>query len=343
MTWPSWPPGWNTTPEWMNIMTEADETRSGKSETPFEQILANDIARELLQEQRRARRWGIFFKSLLALYLFAFLVVYLSDRWQTEAAGLGMGGKLTAVVDIDGVLSSSSQASADNIIAGLRAAFKNKNTAGVILRINSPGGSPVVAGYVNDEIYRLRKKHPDIPVYAVIQDICASGGYYIAAAADKIYADKASIVGSIGVIMSGFGFVDAINKLGIERRVLHAGKHKDFMDPFAPLNKQEVEHVNTMLNNIYQQFIAVVKKGRGNRLKGDDRIFSGLVWTGAKAKELGLVDGLGSASYVAREVIGVDNMVNFTHRESYFDRFAQRLGTSMADRLYTSIKPELVQ
>jgi len=254
-----------------------------------------------------------------------------------------MGGKLTAVVDIDGVLSSSSQASADNIIAGLRAAFKNKNTAGVILRINSPGGSPVVAGYVNDEIYRLRKKHPDIPVYAVIQDICASGGYYIAAAADKIYADKASIVGSIGVIMSGFGFVDAINKLGIERRVLHAGKHKDFMDPFAPLNKQEVEHVNTMLNNIYQQFIAVVKKGRGNRLKGDDRIFSGLVWTGAKAKELGLVDGLGSASYVAREVIGVDNMVNFTHRESYFDRFAQRLGTSMADRLYTSIKPELVQ
>ena len=324
-------------------MAEADETRSGKSQVQFEQILANDIARELLREQRRARRWGIFFKSLLALYLFAFLVAYLSDRWQTEVAGLGMGGKLTAVVDIDGVLSSSSQASADNIIAGLRAAFKNKNTAGVILRINSPGGSPVVAGYVNDEIYRLRKKHPDIPVYAVIQDICASGGYYIAAAADKIYADKASIVGSIGVIMSGFGFVDAINKLGIERRVLHAGEHKDFMDPFAPLNKKEVEHVDTMLNNIYQQFIAVVKKGRGNRLKDDDRIFSGLIWTGDKALDLGLVDGLGSASYVAREVIGEENMVNFTHRESYFDRFAQRLGTALADRLYASIKLNLIQ
>ena len=324
-------------------MTEADETQSGKSQVQFEQILASDIARELLHEQRRARRWGIFFKSLLALYLFAFLAVYLADRWQTEAAGLGMGAKHTAVVDIDGVLSSDSQASADNIIAGLRAAFKNKNTAGVILRINSPGGSPVVAGYVNDEIYRLRKKHPDIPVYAVIQDICASGGYYIAAAADKIYADKASIVGSIGVIMSGFGFVDAINKLGIERRVLHAGEHKDFMDPFAPLNKKEVEHVDTMLNNIYQQFIAVVKKGRGNRLKDDDRIFSGLIWTGDKALDLGLVDGLGSASYVAREVIGEENMVNFTHRESYFDRFAQRLGTALADRLYASIKLNLIQ
>ena len=325
-------------------MTDKNDSQSGKSSLQFEQLLASDVARELLQEQRRSRRWGIFFKSLLALYVLAFLLIYAAGNWQREAAGLGMGGKHTAVVDIDGVLSSDSQANADNIIAGLRDAFKNSNTKGVILRINSPGGSPVVAGHVNDEIYRLRKKYPKIPVYAVVEDICASGGYYIASAADKIYADKASIVGSIGVIMSGFGFVGALDKLGIERRVLHAGKNKDFMDPFRPLKTEDVQHVNAMLDNIYQQFIAVVKKGRGKRLKDDDgKIFSGLVWTGEDARKLGLVDGLGSASYVAREVIGAKHMVDFTHRENYFDRFAQHLGTTLANRLYASIKFNLIQ
>ena len=311
--------------------------------SPFEQTLASQVARELLQEQRRARRWGIFFKLLLAAYLFVFLLVYLAGRMQPEGGGLGLGGRHTAVVDIDGVLSNDSPASADNIIAGLRAAFRDRQTAGVILRINSPGGSPVVAGTVNDEIHRLREKHPDVPVYAVIQDVCASGGYYIAVAADKIYADKASIVGSIGVIMSGFGFVDAIKKLGIERRVLHAGQHKDFMDPFAPLDQDEVAHVDTLLDNVYRQFVDVVKQGRGQRLKDDPRIFTGLIWTGQQARDLGLVDALGSAGYVAREVIGAKHMVDYTHRESYLDRFAQHLGTSLADRLYEDIKLKIVQ
>jgi len=326
-------------------MSDQEPSQSGKPDLHYEQILASEVAREMLREQRRSRRWGIFFKLLLAAYLLFFLIAYLANHWQIEASGLGVGSKHTAVVDIDGVLANNAQASADNIIDGLRAAFKDKNTAGVLLRINSPGGSPVVAGYVNDEIYRLRKKYPHKPVYAVIQDICASGCYYIASAADKIYADKASVVGSIGVIMSGFGFTDAINKLGIQRRVLHAGKHKDFMDPFKPLNNEEVTRVNTMLDNVFQQFKDVVKKGRGKRLKmaDSDKIFSGLIWTGEEAQKLGMIDGLGSDRYVARKVIGASHMVNYTHRESYLDRFARRIGSTLANRLYSDMKMNLVQ
>ncbi|MFQ5660464.1 MAG: signal peptide peptidase SppA [Gammaproteobacteria bacterium] len=317
-----------------------NETITGPANKPdenhaFEQALSSQVAREFLKEQRRNRRWGIFFKLLLALYLLAFLLLYMNQ--DVEMANLTRGPH-TALVDIDGVISADSKASADNIISGLRAAFKDKHTAGIILRINSPGGSPVQAGYVNDEIRRLRKKYPDIPLYAVISDICASGGYYIASAADKIYANKASIVGSIGVIMSGFGFVDAINKLGIERRLLHAGKNKGFMDPFSPLKQDEVNHVDKLLDDIYQQFISVVKRGRGVRLKDDDRLFSGLVWTGEQSKELGLVDALGSASYVARDVIGAEEIVDFTHRKNYLDRFAESLGATLANHLVFSDK-----
>jgi protease-4 len=214
------------------------------------------------------------------------------------------------------------------VIKGLNRAFKDSNTAGVVLRINSPGGSPVQAGYVNDEIRRLRAQHPDIPVYAVVQDLCASGGYYVAVAAEKIYVDKASLVGSIGVIMGGFGFVGAIDKLGIERRAYAAGENKDFLDPFVPENPQQRAHVQKMLGEIHEQFIKVVRDGRGKRLKETPEIFSGLIWTGEKSIELGLADALGSAEYVAREVIKAEKIVDYTVEENYFDRLSKRLGTS---------------
>ena len=295
------------------------------------------IAMAGLQEQRRARRWGIFFKALLFFYMFLLLFVSLPD-WEEDGIG---HGRHTAVVEINGVIADDRDANADNIIASLRDAFEDKDTAGVILRINSPGGSPVQAGYVNDEIRRLRARYPDIKLYAVITDICASGGYYIAAAADDIYADKASMVGSIGVLMDGFGFVDALKKLGVERRLITAGAHKGFLDPFSPLKDSDRQHLESMLDNIHQQFIATVRQGRGDRLKENDQLFSGLVWTGEQSLEIGLVDGLGSASYVAREIIGVEKMVNFTHRPPLFERFAERIGATMANTLAESLEGKI--
>ena len=310
-----------------------DNTDSG-----LEQKMVNQLAREFLREQRSHRRWNIFFKSLLALYLFTFLIIYLVGEWELGSIG---GGKHSALIDIQGVISMDSEANADLIASGLRAAFEDKNTAGVILRINSPGGSPVQSGYINDEIRRLRGEYPDIPLYAVIGDLCASGGYYIASAADKIYADKASLVGSIGVIMAGFGFVDSIEKLGIERRVRHAGESKAFLDPFSPQKEEHLAHVDTLLNDVYQQFIDTVKQGRGDRLSDDELIFSGLIWTGEQSIELGLVDALGSAGYVAREVIGEEDIVDFTRRENYLDRFASSLGASLVAQLENLLKIKL--
>lgn len=300
----------------------AKETSSGK----FEQSLVNELAREVLHEQRRNRRWGIFFKSLFALYLLSFLVIFVAKN--TEITSFS-GEKHTALIEINGVIATNTEARADYVVTGLRHAFEDKNTQGIILRINSPGGSPVQAGYINDEIKRLREEHPDIPLYAVITDICASGGYYIAAAADKIYANKASIVGSIGVIMSGFGFVDAIEKLGVERRLLHAGKNKGFLDPFQPLKQDEESHIQGLLDEIHQQFINVVKEGRGDRLVDDEKLFSGLFWSGEESIKLGLVDELASASEVARDVIGAEDIVDFTRRENYLDRFAKQMGSAM--------------
>ncbi len=242
----------------------------------------------------------------------------------------GKQQKHTALIEIRGTIAADSEANADSIVSALRDAFKNKNSAAVILRINSPGGSPVQAGYINDEIKRLRDKHPDKPVYAVITDMCASGGYYIAAAADEIYADKASIVGSIGVIMNGFGFVDAMDKLGIERRMMTAGENKGFMDPFSPLKEDDTQHIKSLLGSIHQQFIDVVKEGRGERLSDDPKIFSGLVWTGEQAIDVGLVDALGSSSYVAREVIGAEKIVDYTYNQPVLERFVERFGASMA-------------
>ena len=295
----------------------------------WERDLLTRLTFSALTEQRRARRWNTLFKLGVLGYLVALLVIWVPGNWLS----LGGSTRHTALVDLDGVIAAQGDASADRIITGLRAAFQDEGTVGVILRINSPGGSPVQAGYINDEIRRLRAKHPDIPLYAVITDICASGGYYVAAAADRIYADKASIVGSIGVLMSGFGFVEAMQDLGVERRLLTAGQDKGLLDPFSPLRTDEVAHVREMLDNIHAQFIDAVRKGRGDRLEGDDKLFSGLIWTGAQSLELGLVDELGSAGYVAREVIGVDEVVDFTPTRSLLDKVARHVGTAIGETL----------
>ncbi len=283
-------------------------------------------------EQRRTRRWGIFFKFLLAIYLGVLLAMSLPKDWGSAAM---TKTHHTALVDVQGTIGIDPEVSADSIITGLREAFESDKTKGVVVRINSPGGSPVHAGYIFDEMVRLRKKYPKIPLYAVITDICASGGYYIAAAADKIYADKASVVGSIGVLMDSFGFVGTMEKLGIERRLVTAGQHKGFLDPFSPIKEIEREHLQKALKNIHEQFITSVKKGRGERLKDNPNLYTGLVWTGEQGLELGLVDALGSSSHVAREVIGAEDIVDFTQREDYFSRFAGRLGAAMA-RVFTA-------
>jgi protease-4 len=295
-------------------------------EANWERGLIEKLAGAALKEQRRARRWGIFFKLLGFSYL-AILLVLLVD-WRGPD-GL-VGGKHSALVDVVGVIDARGDASADRVTEALQNAFKNKNTQGVILRINSPGGSPVQAGIIYDEIRRLRGIYPNIPMYAVVEDICASGGYYIAAATDRIYVDKASIIGSIGVIMDGWGFTGTMEKLGVERRALVSGENKAFLDPFSPVDEKQKRHAQSMLDEIHKQFIDVVKKGRGKRLKESPDIFSGLLWTGEKSVELGLSDGLGSVDYVAREVIKAEDVFDYTKKQDITERFARRFGAAMA-------------
>lgn len=295
-----------------------------KTERQEREILQR-VALAAVQEQRRARRWGIFFKLLTAAYVLVVTLAVVIDR----LGDTKRHGSHTALVELNGIIGADQKTNADDISAGLQAAFENKHSKAVILRINSPGGSPVQAGYVYEEIRRLRKKYPAKKLYAVITDVCASGGYYIAAAADAIYADQASIVGSIGVLMDGFGFVDGMHKLGVERRLLTSGKHKGMLDPFTPLNPQDERHVQTLLDTIHGQFIARVKAGRGSRLMSDPQIFSGLIWTGEQAKVLGLVDGLGSASYVARGIVGAEDIVDYTVKEDYLERLAERIGVAL--------------
>ncbi len=305
----------------------SESERGSVQPTNWERKVIEEISLSSIREKRKARRWGIFFKLLYFIVLLAFLGVLMPDGLQDAKMS---DGKHTAVVDIKGVIADDAKASADNVINGLRNAFKHKNTKGVILRINSPGGSPVQAGYINDEIVRLKTKYPNIKVYAVVTDICASGGYYIAVAADQIYVDKASIVGSIGVLMNGFGYVDTMEKLGVERRLLTSGEHKALMDPFSPQKDFDRAHLQKMLDRIHQQFIDTVKKGRGKRLKQDNEVFSGLFWTGEESIVLGLADALGSSSYVAREIIGAEKMVDFTKSEDVFELFAKKMGAGAA-------------
>lgn len=308
-----------------------DDYNNMTSKDGWEKKLVEDLAMASLKERRTTRRWGIFFKLAFFAYIVGLVVLY---YYPFDPASLEKGAdEHTAVINIEGVISSESKASADVVITGLRDAFDDKKTKGVILRMNTPGGSPVQSAYINDEIYRLKELHPDIKVYAVIVDVCASGGYYIAAAADEIYADKGSMVGSIGVLMNGFGFENAIDKVGVTRRLYTAGEHKGFLDPFTKPQEDDIEHAKTMLANIHKQFVEVVKKGRGDKLKDDPLLFSGYIWTGEQSIELGLVDKLGSSSYVAREVIGAEEIKDFTVTESFMDRFAKKMGASMASTM----------
>jgi protease IV len=298
--------------------------------SPWERQLLEKVVTASLQESRRARRWGIFFKALTFLYLLVLLALLVPQHWSES---LGKGDKHTALVEVEGVILPGGAAAADKVIKGLREAFEDGRTKGVILRINSPGGSPVQAGYIHDEILRLKAKYPQIPVYAVVMDVCASGGYYVAVAADKIYADKGSLVGSIGVRMDGFGFVDTLRELGVERRLLTAGARKGILDPFSPLPEADRLYIQNLLDQLHGQFIEVVRKGRGERLKDSPELFSGLFWSGEQGVGLGLVDGLGSSGYVARELIGAEDIVDFTREDDLFERLAHRVGAGIASGL----------
>jgi len=297
------------------------------AEENWERGVIERLAGEGLREMQRARRWGIFFKLLTLVLLFSILVI---AAGAFSEGGRGCLDKCTALVDMRGELDGDGPVSADNVMAGLQAAFKNKGTQGVILRINSPGGSPVQAGLINDEIRRLRALYPGTPVYAVVEEMCASGAYYVAVAADKIYVDKASLIGSIGVIIDGFGFVGAMDKLGIERRAIIAGENKAFLDSFSPMTAAQRDYAQQMIEEIHQQFIAAVKAGRGKRLKESPELFSGLVWNGARGIDLGLADALGSVDYVAREVIKAEDVVDFTVKENLTERLTRRFGAALA-------------
>lgn len=299
-----------------------------QKEPDWERKVLEKLALSAIQEQRRSRHWSILFKTLGFLYLF--IVLFLAAGWFRSD---GVIPKVhTALVDLQGMIASD-QVSADAIIASLQGAFEDKKTKGVVLRINSPGGSPVQAGQIYDEVKRLRKLHPETPLYVVVEDICASGGYYVAASADKIFVDKASLVGSIGVLMDGFGFTETMKKLGVERRLLTAGENKGFLDPFSPANAEQQVYAKQLLEEIHGQFIGAVRAGRGARLKDDPELFSGLVWSGEKSIELGLADAYGSVESVARDVVKAEDIVDYTQRESFAERLAGRLGASIASAL----------
>jgi protease IV len=295
----------------------------------WERELVTRLATAALKEQRRARLWGIFFKLLTFAYVT--LILIMAVDWQGRTGTSGK--KHTAMVEVSGTIAPGGEASADKVTSALQAAFKDKNTQGVVLRINSPGGSPVQAQTIYDEMRRLREKYPDIPLYAVVEDICASGGYFVAAGADRIYVGKASIVGSIGVLMNGFGFTGLMEKLGVERRLITAGENKGMLDPFSPLDEKDKSHIQTMMKDIHEQFIGVVREGRGKRLKDTPDLFSGLIWTGQKSVELGLADGIGSLEFVAREVVKAEDIVDFTQKDNLAERFAKRLGSGAAEAL----------
>jgi len=306
------------------------EDKSNWERQTVEKILLAQVT-----EQRRARRWGVFFKLLVFIYLFALLFL-------VRGADLGLSDLLdrdkdpkdhVAVIDLEGLIASAATVNAEDINKVLREAFEDEETSAVMLRINSGGGSPVQAGMIHDEIRRLRTLHEDIPVYAVISDVGASGAYYIAVAADEIYADKGSIVGSIGVRLDSFGLVGLMDKWGVERRLFTAGEKKGFLDPFLPLQDEEVAHVESVIGQIHEQFISVVREGRGDRLSENENLFSGLIWTGLDALELGLIDGIGDDRFVAREVIGIDRMVVFKPKRTALQLLLEDLGIAIGNRI----------
>lgn len=313
-------------------MSQEDQPAAKQQSLPpaddrWERKALENVALAVITEQRRSRRWGIFFKLLG--FSFLAIMMSLSMGWG-ETKHLVDGQKFTALVNLSGVIQESGGVSAEEINSSLREAYEHKDTAGVVVRINSPGGSPVQAGMINDEMQRLRRAYPAIPLFVVIEDICASGGYYVAVAADKIFVDKASIVGSIGVLMDGFGFTGAMEKLGVERRLITAGENKGFLDPFSPQSQQQKAYAVNMLGEIHAQFVDVVRRGRGKRLKETPDMFSGLMWSGAKSIELGLADGYGTINSVARDVIKAEHIRDFTAESNIAEKFAERLGAHAA-------------
>ena len=296
----------------------------------WERGVLEKIALAGIKEQRSARRWGIFFKILTFTYVTMILFFAIDWKGRTE---IMTDGKHTALVEVSGVIGPGTDASAERVNAALQAAFKDRNTQGVVVRVNSPGGSPVQSQNIYDEMRRLRVKYPAIPLYVVVEDMCASGGYFVAAGADRIYVSKSSLVGSIGVRMDGWGVTGLMDKLGVERRLLTAGDNKGFLDPFLPVDEKQKQHALAMLGEIHQQFINVVREGRGKRLKESPDLFSGLVWTGQKSVDLGLADGFGSLDYVAREVIKAEDIVDFSQKENLAEKFARRLGAGAASAL----------
>ena len=299
----------------------------------WEKQTIEKIAMESFIQQKSSRRWSIFFKLISLMYLgWVLFFVLISSNNSTIASG-----DFTALINLNGEIGVGSKVSAMNVKSSLKEAYENPGTKALILAINSPGGSPVQSGIINDEINRYKSLHPKIPVYAVIEDICASGGYYIAVAADKIFVDKASIVGSIGVLMNGFGFDKAIKNLGIERRLLISGENKAILDPFLPVQPKQKAFMQNLLKEVHNQFIEVVKKGRGDKLAPNPEIFSGLFWSGESAINLGLADGYGDIDLVAREIVGHEKIIDFTAQSNFADRFAKRLGASIGSSFSNDI------
>jgi protease-4 len=297
-----------------------------RDDRSWERAILEKLAFATLQEQRLARRWRNFFR-------FTWLIIFILVVWSVmdrNGPAKDVAAPHTAVVEIKGEIGAGAEANADDIVAALRAGFEDEGARAVVLLINSPGGSPVHAGIINDEILRLKLKHKK-PVFAVVEESCASAAYYIAVAADKIFVDKASIVGSIGVLMDGFGFTGLMDKLGVERRLMTAGENKGFLDPFSPQTEKQRAFAQTMLDQIHKQFIDVVKAGRGTRLKETPETFSGLFWSGQQAIELGLADQLGSLDFVAREVVKAEEIVDYTRRENVAERLAKRFGAAIGE------------
>lgn len=306
-----------------------------ENEPGWERGVLEKLALASVTEQRRARRWSVFFKMLMFVYLIAVGAMAFYPNFEKSISD--SDEEHAAIIDVLGVIAETEVANADRIIEGLRDAAKDSKTKGIVLNVNSPGGSPVQSAYVYEEIRRLKKKHPDMPIYAVVSDICASGGYYIASAADKIYVNQSSMIGSIGVVMNGFGFVNTMEKLGVDRRLLIAGEHKALMDPFSPMNAEETEHMQALLDNVHQQFIAAVKVGRGDRLVETEGMFSGLIWTGEQGVKLGLADDFGSVDTVARDIIGTNKKLNFTPQERLLDKVFGSLGASFGHALGSAV------
>ena len=307
------------------IKTEASR------ESGWEREVIEKLALAAVTEQTRARRWSVFFKSLMFAYLIAIFGVAMYPTIKQDMGGNSKDH--TAVIDVVGVIAEDKDSNAADIIESLRDAVKDKHTKGIILHSNSPGGSPVQSAYVYEEIRNIKKEHPDLPVYAVVSDICASGCYYIASASDKIFVNQSSLIGSIGVLMDGFGFVDVMQKLGVERRLLTAGAHKAMLDPFSPPKEDETKYMQGLLDQVHQQFIGAVKAGRGDRLKETPDMFSGLVWTGEAGVKLGVADGFGNDDHVAKDIIGAEKLVDFTQQGRLIDKIAGKLGASFGQAI----------